>query len=157
MEEAQQPACCASVFRSGIRARFLGSLVTGALDWVLAEFLRLYHNVSADEASRMVNDIVTREAPVVQDFNGFLKVLTPNLGPTDRCLVLLCHRGREGATFEELSNWVPPRMRGNLRRTLTTLCDTKDEVHFDGSRYQITQLGERDVESRRLIEPRQLS
>lgn len=53
------------------------TLVTSVLDWVLAEFIRLYHNVSGDEATSIVNDLVTRVAPLVQDFGGFLKVLNP--------------------------------------------------------------------------------
>lgn len=132
------------------------TLVVGAIDWVLAEFLRLYHNVSADEASTIVDGIVERVAPVVQDFDGFLKVLNPRLGPSDHCLVLLYHRGRDGATFDELRSWARPSMRANLRRTLRTLCDSRDLAHFDGSAYKITRLGERDVESRQLISPAQL-
>ena len=51
------------------------TLVVSVLDWVLAEFVRLYHSVSANEAQRIVENLVTRRAPAVQDFNGFLKVL----------------------------------------------------------------------------------
>src|SRR6266480_6253403 len=68
-------------------------LVTSVLDWVLAEFIRLYHNVSADVAEQLVGQIVTRVVPVVQDFDGFLKILKPNLAVSDYCLVLLYQRG----------------------------------------------------------------
>jgi hypothetical protein len=133
------------------------TLVIAALDWVLAEFLRLYHNVSANDALAIVNSIVERVAPVIQDFNGFLKVLNPALGPSDHCLVLLYQRGSVGAKYEELHQWVRPKMRSNLRRTLRNLCDRDDLVHFDGMLYRITQRGERDVEARHLIEPGQLT
>jgi hypothetical protein len=53
------------------------TLVIGVLDWVLAEFIRVFHNVTAGEASKIVDGIVKRVAPVVQDFDGFLKVLIP--------------------------------------------------------------------------------
>ena len=132
------------------------ALVLGTLDWVLAEFLRLYHNVTANEASAIVNGIVDRVAPVVQDFNGFLKVLRPGLGVSDHCMVLLYQRGSSGAKYEELEQWVRPKMRKNLVRTLKILCEEKDIAHFDGSRYRITHRGERDVEARHLIEPSQL-
>ena len=71
------------------------TLVTSVLDWVLAEFIRLYHNVSADVAQQLVSQIVTRAVPVVQDFNGFLKILKPNLAVSDHCLVLLYQRHRQ--------------------------------------------------------------
>jgi hypothetical protein len=129
------------------------TLVTGTIDWVLAEMIRPFHKCSANEAQAIVEQLVTRTAPVIQDFNGFLKVLNPDLPASDHCLVLLYHRGVQGATFEELRNWVRPAMRGNLRRTLTSLTEGKDLVHDDGQLYSITRLGIKDVEDRRLIEP----
>ncbi|WBL81851.1 hypothetical protein I3J27_16030 [Bradyrhizobium xenonodulans] len=132
-------------------------LVVGILDWVLAEFIRLYHSVSADEASEIVSGIVKRVAPVVQNFDGFLKVLNPDLGASDHCLVLLYQRGDQGATFEEIRGWVRPAMRANLQRTLNSLVEKKDYAHLAGGRdYRITRLGEQYVEAERLIVPSQL-
>lgn len=128
------------------------TIVVSVVDWVLAEFIRLIHNVSPDEASRLVDSTVARAAPIVQDFDGFLKVLNPSLGASDYALVLLYHRGAAGATFQELRQWVRPKMRANLKRTLDTLVDAKDLAHFDGAKYKITRLGERDVEARMLLE-----
>src|SRR5713226_3230588 len=56
------------------------TLVCSVLDWILAEFVRVFHQVSASEAQQIVDGLVTRRAPAVQDFAGFLKVLKPNLG-----------------------------------------------------------------------------
>jgi hypothetical protein len=127
------------------------------IDWVLAEFIRLYHNVPANTASRIVDGIVKRVAPVVQDFNGFMKVLNPKLGVSDHCLVLLYQRGEDGATYDELERWARPSMRANLQRALDALVDKKDYAHFDGTRYFITRLGEQYVERKSLITPAQLS
>lgn len=129
------------------------TLVVGVLDWVLAEFVRLHHNVSADEAQRMVDDLVTRQAPVVQDFDGFLKVLAADLTASPRCLILLYQRGGKGATYEELSAWVKPAMRRNLRRTLDALVHDKSWVHHAGNRYTITRTGQQEVEARGWLDP----
>jgi hypothetical protein len=85
------------------------TLVIGVVDWVLAEFIRLYHNVSADDASKIVDGIVTRVAPVVQDFAGFLKVLNPKLQASEHCMVLLYQRGEVGAHYNEMEQWVRPK------------------------------------------------
>jgi hypothetical protein len=130
--------------------------VISVLDWILAEFIRLYHNVDANAASKIVNGIVKRAAPVVQDFNGFLKILNPKLQASDHCTVLLYQRGDDGATTEELEQWVRPAMRTNLKRTLGVLVHKKDHAHFDGSRYFITRRGEQYVEQKNLITPAQL-
>jgi hypothetical protein len=129
------------------------TMVASVLDWVLAEFFRLYHNVTANDARELVSEIVTRAVPVIQDFNGFLKILKPNLAASDHCLVLLYQRGDHGCTFEEMQGWVRRQMRANLGRTLKNLAETKDFAHFDGDRYYITQLGQREVESRHLVDP----
>jgi hypothetical protein len=132
------------------------TLVVTVIDWVLAELIRLYHNVPANAATKIVAGIVKRVAPAVQDFNGFLKILNPKLGVTDHCAVLLYQRGEDGATYDELDKWARPKMRTNLKRALDTLVDTKDHAHFDGTRYIITQRGEQHVEQKNLITPAQL-
>ena len=128
------------------------TLVTSTIDWVLAELIRLHHNVPPNQAASMVDQVVARVAPVVQDFDGFLKVLRPNLGASDFMLLLLYQRGLHGAVFGELIAWSRPSMRANLRRTLGRLVDETASVHFDGARYFITRVGEQDVERRRLFE-----
>jgi hypothetical protein len=130
------------------------ALVCSSLDWVLAEFVRLYHkSVKPHEVQSIVENLVTRKAPVVQDFGGFLKVLNPKLGAADFCLVLLYQRGSDGASFQELDEWVRPSMRNNLRRTLGDLTNKKSFVHFDGSKYKITGTGQKHVETKRLLGP----
>lgn len=129
------------------------TLIVAALDWVLAEFVRLYHSVSPDEAHCIISELVTRKAPVIEDFDGYLKVLRPELRSSEVCAVLLYQRGAMGATFEELKSWVPPRARANLRRTLTRLVDDLSYVHADRNRYWITQLGRQEVERNGLINP----
>jgi hypothetical protein len=129
------------------------TLVVSVLDWILAELIRLVHNVSPDDATEIVESIVTRKAPIVQEFGDFLKVLKPGIGASDFVLVLLYHRAKAGATFDELKDWVRPTMRQNLKRTLEALVDVKDFAHFDGKRYYITRLGEQSAERRRLVEP----
>ena len=128
------------------------TLVVSMLDWVIAEFVRLYHTVTANEAQRIVESLVTRRAPAVQEIAGFLKVLNPNLQAGDYTLLLLYQRGKEGATFAELAGWVKPKMKANLKRTLLQLEHDRAFVHHDGSKYLITESGIREVERRKLYE-----
>ena len=127
------------------------TLVIGVLDWVLAELIRIYHLVDAGEASRIVDDLIEKKSPIIQDFDGFLKILDPKLKASDCCLVLLYQRGKNGATIDEIRQWVLPKMRANIGRTLDQLVNTKTQLHFDGKRYMITRLGELDVEARLLL------
>jgi hypothetical protein len=125
------------------------TLVAGTIDWVLAEFVRLYHRVGADDAQRIIADLVTRRAPAVQDFDGFLKVLKPNLQVSERILLLLYERGPVGATFEELQAWVHPKMQKNLKRALRQLEHDRAFIHGTGKRFRITNSGVHEVERRK--------
>ena len=129
------------------------TLVSTVADWVLAELLRLFHNVPPEEAQQIVVSLVTRSAPVIQDFDGFLKVLDPTLGAGDRVLALLYQRGDEGATYEELEAWSHPRSLPNLRRTLTRLEQERAFIHERNGRYRITTTGQIEVERRELLGP----
>jgi hypothetical protein len=121
------------------------SLVLTTASWVLAEFVRMHHAVSADEAQAIVEQLVAREAPMIQDFAGYLKVLDPGLSASDHCLLLLYQVGAKGASFEQLSDWARPAMKANLRRTLHRLVHDLVRVHHDGERYFITRTGERHL------------
>jgi hypothetical protein len=130
------------------------TLVVSTLDWVMAEFVRLHHNVSANEAQAIVEELITRSAPVVQDFDGFLKLLKPGLAASEQLLVFLYQRGPQGASYQELEGWVHRRSRPNLRRTLTQLTHDKLWVHeTNDNHYVITRTGQREVEKRKLVQP----
>ena len=126
------------------------TLVVTVTDWVLAELIRLFHNVPPEEAQKIVVALVTRLAPTIQEFDGFLKV-DPGLGAGDRTLVLLYQRGEEGASLEELETWAHPKSVPNLSRTLKRLVEEKAFLHQASGRYVITNTGQREVESRGLL------
>jgi len=127
------------------------TLVVRNMEWVLAELVRLYHSLPAKEAHALIVDLVSKDVPLVQVFDGFPRVLKA-LKASDHQLVLLYWRGAAGANFEELHAWARASMRANLRRTLKAL-DDKDLVHLQGNTYILTHLGESDVEKRKLLEP----
>jgi len=127
------------------------TLVVRNMEWVLAELVRLFHNVTPTEAHVIIVDLVSKEVPLIQEFDGFPRVLK-QLRASDHFLVLLYWRGTEGATLDELKAWARAPMRPQIRRTLNGL-DGKDLIHLRGSTYVLTHLGERDVEGRRLLEP----
>lgn len=126
--------------------------VSSALDWVLAEFIRVSHGISADKAFALVRAITIRRIPAVEQFGDMLKTLRPSLGPSDRILLLLYHCADSGATVAELSGWLKPQQRKNLNRTLAQLEHDKDCVVFTGDKYRLTRRGIASIESRKLVE-----
>ena len=128
------------------------TLVAGSADWVLAEFVRLHHNVPAQRAQEIVEDLVERRAPVIEEFDGYLKLMNPDLKAGEQCLVLLYQRGADGADFDDLESWVFPPARPNLRRTVYRLVSEKAFVHQVDDHLQITGSGRREVETKHLLD-----
>lgn len=128
-------------------------MVSSCLDWVLAELLRLAGAASPDEAQKMIEGITIKRTPAVEEFGpNQLKTLRPNLGPSDRVLLLLYNRGQAGATVEELGSWLKPSQRANLVRALRSLEHDKDFLGLTNGRYRLTRLGIREVERKGLAD-----
>ncbi len=128
-------------------------LVSSCLDWVLAELLRLAGSSSPDGAQRLIEGITIKRIPAVEEVGpDQLKTLRPSLGPSDRVLLLLYHRGKAGATPDELSSWLKSTQRPNLVRLLKSLEHDKDLIVRTKGRYCLTRLGIREVERKNLAE-----
>lgn len=126
------------------------TLVISVLDWVLAELVRIYHGVPAQKAQEIIESIVARKVPSVEDFDGFVKVLRPSLGVSDYVLLVLFARGKTGATYKEIESWVRPKMRANLRRALNRLEDELAQIHESGGRFILTKKGIAEVDTKKL-------
>lgn len=126
------------------------TLIVNNMNWVLAELVREYHNVPAADAQALIEALVAREVPMIQEFDGrprLLKTMTAG----DHVLVLLYWANRK-LTKAELATWAPDKMRSNLARTLKRLHDLH-LVEFTSESAQITMLGVRKVESEGLVGP----
>ena len=64
------------------------TLVTANMDWVLAEVVRLHHNVSPDQAQAIIHDLVSREVPAIEEIDG-QPVILSDLRPRDQASLLL--------------------------------------------------------------------
>lgn len=130
------------------------TLVIEVLDWVLAELVRIYHRVSAEDAQAVIADLVTREVPVIEEIDG-QPVCSKELGVSDRVLVFLYRSGRDlGLDPPELQRQLRHPNRGNLMRSVRGL-DGKGLVleHPVSGRIHITSKGLADVDRRRLLYP----
>lgn len=137
--------------RDGIDPNFQdATLVVICMDWILAELVRIAHDVSPGDAHAMIVDIVKKEVPAIQVFDG-KPVLLKDLKAADVVLVLLYWAGSDGVPLDELRSWLPDNVRKNLGRTLKNL-QMKHLVYNSGRNHsRLTDLGLRDVEDRRLL------
>lgn len=128
------------------------SFVFACLDWILAEFVRLSGGVTPNEAFALIKAITVNAIPAIEDFNGFLKTLKPNLKVSEIVLLLLYHQGANGASYDDLFKWVKPAQRANLKATLARMEHEKDFVVNTNNKYLITRRGILEVQNKKLLE-----
>jgi hypothetical protein len=129
------------------------TLVVSNMDWVLAELVRLHHDVSADEAQRIIEDLVTKEVPAVEEIDG-QPVILSDLRPRDQALLMLYRAGAEGASLAELAGKLRAPRQDHLRDRLARLdTDRRVLLHPETGRYYLTAKGRQDVEKRGLARP----
>ena len=114
----------------------------------MAELVRLHHDIDADATAALIDQLVVRTVPVIQDFDGVPRALR-DLPAGDTCLLLLYQYGSMPICVEDLRAAVRPKMRGHLNRTLQRL-DDLNYVHLADGKIWITRLGERRVEEEHL-------
>ncbi len=129
------------------------ALVTANMDWVLAELVRLHHDLSADEAQGVIAALVTREVPAVQEIEGQPVILT-DLKARDQALLMLYRAGSNGVALDELAKQLRTPRKDHLRTRLRKLDEEALVLHHPGTdRYYLTDKGARDVERRGLAQP----
>lgn len=127
--------------------------VVGVLDWVLAEFVRIYHQVTPDVAQSIIDDLVQREVPVIEEIDG-QPVCVKRLGTSDKILVFLYRAGSDrGLPIPELQQQMMHAHRGNLTKAVKALAARNLVlIHPKTSKAHITRLGLKHVESTGLLE-----
>ena len=91
-------------------------------NWVLAELFRLFNIVKdIDEAQEILNSIVKFRIPIIQDFDGFKKILDPKLSIKSKILILLYQCAGIGCETKILLSWLNKEDKQQLYNALNTL------------------------------------
>jgi len=79
---------------------------TQAIDWCIAELIRIFHNLSFEEAQEIVDGLVLRQLPVVWQVGGKKRVLRTGLSLKEQSLCLLYSDRHTAVASEDLAEWV---------------------------------------------------
>jgi len=125
--------------------------VYGMSSWILAELIRIFHKVSAQEAHEVVSVIIERKCSLIWEIDGVRRVLDPTMSAKDKALVLL-YGLPSWVSEKDLCSWVEYSSIGMFRqRALKPLHDKKLIEHDKkNARVHISPLGVKDVEQRLL-------
>jgi|YelNatPaOPRAMG01_1025707.scaffolds.fasta_scaffold17110_6 hypothetical protein len=121
------------------------TFVVSACDWIIGEFVRLYHTGDSNEAQRIIDSIVERKVPIIEEFGDDLKVLTPNLPVADKVLLVLYKKHPNYVSTSDLKKWIKTKSPAHITTVLRRL-DDDAKVHRKGKENIITRKGIEYVE-----------
>jgi hypothetical protein len=79
--------------------------VVSCTDWIMAELVRLFHNVSVNDAQAIVEALISKKVSVVWEVAGKKRILNPKLKYPERTLLLLYDSYPKPLGDETLCEW----------------------------------------------------
>jgi hypothetical protein len=119
--------------------------------WIMAELVRVLHDVDTEKATVMVESLVERETPLIWDVSGKKRVLSTALSMRDKTLLLL--HATDGQVPESaLVSWLEHSNASVYRRDILRKLHRARLIEYDASARtaEISPIGIADVEERLL-------
>ena len=91
------------------------TMVLYSSKWLLAELVRLYHDVTTQEAAAVVEELVSKEIPTVWKVNDRKRILNQKLSMKHKTLLLLYSENKP-VKEEELFDWIEHSNKAVFRR-----------------------------------------
>lgn len=115
--------------------------------WIVAELVRVLHQLPVDEAAEVVDALVERETPLVWKVGGKMRVLDPKMSMKDKALVLL-HATAGPVAEADLVGWVEHSNPSVFRRDVLRRAHGAKLLEYDASAktVEISPLGVDHVE-----------
>lgn len=102
--------------------------------WVMAELVRLYHNVSLSEAQNIVEELVETKIPLVWKIGDKYRVLLSNLTARDKTILVLFSMHPNPTTSKSLKESVEYTNITNFRKNILKVLHRKKLIEYDEKR-----------------------
>lgn len=124
--------------------------IARACDWVVCELIRVYHNLSLEEAQDIVDNLSERHLPDVWSVGGKKRILRAGLPFKDQVL-LLCYSDQSSSVFvADLFEWVEYSNASVFRRDVIRPLHKARLIEYDSESELVTlsPKGVHEVEER---------
>ncbi len=98
--------------------------------WIVAELVRVLHNVDTDTATEIVDGLVGRETPLIWEVNGRKRVLDTGLKMKDKTFLLL-HASAGPVSDSDLVAWLEHSNASVYRRDVLRSAHRARFVEYD--------------------------
>jgi hypothetical protein len=130
------------------------SAVYGMASWILAELVRIFHNVKTDEAEAAVNGLLERKTPLIWSAGIAKRVLDTKMTTVEQTLLLL-HQAVGWVSEDDLLKSIEYSNPSMYRSNVLARLHKSRKIEYDkvGKRAHISPTGSEFVE-KTLIAPR---
>lgn len=124
-------------------------LVLSMAKWIMAELIRVFHNVNTEKASAVVDALTDRNLSLIWKVGETRRVLNIELGMKEKMLVLL-YEHFEAVGESELVEWVEHSNAAVFRRDVLVKAHKAKLIEYnrDERTVQISPLGVKHVEEK---------
>jgi hypothetical protein len=117
------------------------TLVVAMAKWIVAELVRVFHDVSMVEAQTAVDSLSEVTVPLVWSEGQMKRVLDPKLGLKQQILILVGSTPSK-TRRADLERWIEPKTEGYLVRAIRELhSERKIEFHENEGSVQLLPPG----------------
>lgn len=88
--------------------------------WIIAELIRVFHNVKTEEAQELVDSLIDYKIPLVWQSGDTKRVLNPKIPLREQILILLL-ASSESVTLENLLAWTEAVSKANFNAVVKKL------------------------------------
>jgi hypothetical protein len=122
------------------------ALVVAVSNWVMEELTRLYLTNDALAAQKLVESLLVKDIPLVEELDGDRLVLRPGLSARVQLEILLYREFPERCAIKGLIRWIHDLSVENIRVTLRGM-KQKNLVHETEDGWKLTESGMREAET----------
>ena len=96
------------------------TVVVSMSSWIMAELVRVLHDLSISEAQQIVDSLIERRTPLVWNSGEIKRILNPKLSIRDQILLLLSSSATK-ISIDDLYKWLDYNNRSYFNKTLREL------------------------------------
>lgn len=116
------------------------ALVVATSNWVMEELTRLYLTNDALAAKELVESLLIKDIPLIEEIDGDRLILKSGLSARIQLEILLYREFPERCATKDLIRWVHDHSTENIRVTLRTM-KQKNLVHETEAGWKLTESG----------------
>lgn len=116
------------------------TFVLNAVNWIVAELIRLETQMSPADAQAEIKKIIERKVPIVEEIGGRLKCLDPRLDAKIKAVIFCYQKYPEAISLDDLVDWTEYTNKGVLRKQLGGL-NKEGIIDFRNDEARLTRKG----------------